>query len=1137
VSLLRERYRVQARIGQGGMGAVYRAVDTHSGTTVAIKQLVGTSASAQAAFEREASLLSQLSHPSLPAVSDYFVEADAAFLVMTFVPGADLAQQLSRRGEPFAPHTVLGWADDLLDALGYLHTRQPPVVHRDVKPRNLKLDQAGRVVLLDFGLARESVAPSDSSIAGFTLPYAPLEQVRRQGTDARSDLYALAATLYELMARRTPADAVERAMALAEGRVDPLVALHEVNARVPPAVSGVIGQALAARPSQRPATARAMQEALREGAEGPVTVLVETIPRDAPAAPTGTVTFLVTDVAAREPRQADLARHDSILRHVVDQHGGYVYRSSQTGLGAAFGTAGEALRAALDAQRDLQSLGVRMALHTGAAERVNGEYVSHVLPRLSRLLASAHPGQIVLGRATAALGDGSIALRDLGSHRLPDLAQPEHVFQVVVPDLPAEFPMLRSFDLRGTGVPLAAPPPIGRDRDVALLVYTLRRLSARLLTLTGPGGVGKTRLAYFATEILLDDFADGVYAVPLAAVRTPDLVVAAIAHVLGVPEQPGQTLLDALAHELSQRAVLLVLDNFEHVLASADAVGRLLDAAPRLKVLVTSRTLLGQEGEIEQAVQPLAFADPTHLPRVADMAEYPAIELFVARARAVQPELVLDQNSAPAIAEICARLDGLPLAIELAAARSDQFSPQALLVRLERRLSLLTTSELDRPARQQTLRATLAWSYELIAPAEQRLFGRLGAFVGGWDLEAAEAVCGTPDDPGLAVAAGLAALVAANLVGSSAARYEMLETVREYAAERLAQAPDYGAVKQRHVDYFVGLAETGDDELAGPRVGAWLTRLSAEHPNLRAALTWLAEHGSPETALQLASSLWRFWQVRGHVVEGRAWLERLLARQDALEFTLPRARALVGAGALAWRQQDRPAAERWLLEAVEAQRVVGDRAGLATALKYLGVIALTDATPGFERAAALFEEALALRRALGDRDGTASCLNDLGVVELDRGNYPRARELLEETLALCRELDNRYGLGFVLNNLSLCALGEGAYERVPSLARESLSLARELGSREKIGCVLTTLASLASARADAYLAARLFGAAATLRETIGVPMSTTEQAMHDRFLARARGQVSPEAWNAAEAAGRTEPLDPLLERTLAELRV
>jgi predicted ATPase len=1060
---------------------------------------------------------------------------------MTFVPGVDLAQQLARRARPFALNTVLAWADDLLDVLMYLHTRQPPVIHRDIKPRNLKLDAHGHIVLLDFGLAKEAIGAPDVSLAGFTLPYAPLEQVRRQGTEARSDLYALAATLYELLSRRAPADAVERAAVLAEGGAEPLIPLHELNPRVPQAVASVIAQALAPRPSQRPATARAMQAALREAAEGPVTVLSAPAGPGADHAsvepPTGTVTFLATELTASGVAHADLARHDGTQRQAVDAHGGYVFRSGTAGLSAAFTTAGAALAVALEVQRTLPSLRVRMALVTGAAELVDGEYVSHALPRLARVLEAAHGGQVLLGRATVGLLGPypvrSLTLRNLGSHRLAELAEPEHLYQVVVADLPADFPPLISREVRMAGLPLSGPSPIGREHEVADLVAHLRRPSVRLLTLTGPGGVGKTCLALFAAETLLDDVSGGVYVVPLAAVRSPELVIGAIAQALGIPEGPGLQVFETVAADLAQREVLLVLDNFEQVLPAAALVRALLDAAPRVKVLVTSRMALGVAGEHAQQVAPLAFADPRQLLTPAELGRFPAVELFVERARAVQPDVVLNDQTASAIAGICARLDGLPLAIELAAARSDLFTPAALLARLDRRLRLLTVGASERPACQQTLRAALAWSYDLLPASEQRLFGRLGAFDGGWDLEAAEAVCAAADDTGAGVADGLAALAATNLIGSGrGTRFEMLETVREYAAERLDRDPECTSVKERHAAYFVELAETADAELAGPRMGAWLARLAIEHPNLRAALDWLAAR---DAGLRLAGALWRFWQVHGHVAEGRRWLERLLELQANGALSQARARALVGAGALAWRQQDGPAARRWLSAAVDACRAVDDRAGLATAQKYLGVVALKGPPPDFDAAARLFEASLDLRRQLGDRDGTASCLNDLAVMALDQGDYKRAGRLLDESLALCRALDNRYGLSFVLNNLSLVALAEEAYERVPPLLRESLVLARELGSREKIGCVLTTLASLASATAEARTAARLFGAAEALRETIGVPMSTAEQATHDRHLARARARLEPAAWDGAVAEGRAAELDEVIEQTLEHL--
>jgi serine/threonine protein kinase len=470
-ALLHGRYRLQARIA-------------HTGQTVAVKQLLARGAASRAAFEREADLLSQLSHPCLPVVSDYFADRDGAFVVMTFVPGPDLAQQLARRARPFPLATVLGWASDVLDALSYLHTRHPPVVHRDVKPRNLKRDSRGRVILLDFGLAKESTGGGDSSLAGFTLPYAPLEQVRRQGVEARSDLYALGATLYELLARRAPADAVRRAAALAEGHPDPLVALHELNPSVTHSVSGVIAQTLAPRPTQRPATARALLAALTDAADGPATVLAEvtTPPTESIGQPTGTVTFLATGAdqprldsgRACSPRHCATPGRRSPWRLRVSVRSDWHRRRLRDGRSGT----GRRRRCPTRAAHDGRAYGAAQR----ATELINGEYVSHVLPRLSRLLGAAHGGQIVLGRATRELSPGAVGLRDLGSHRLPDVAEPEHVYQVAVPDLRADFPALVSHEVRAARVPYAAPPLFGRDRDVAALVGCLRGPAVRLLT-------------------------------------------------------------------------------------------------------------------------------------------------------------------------------------------------------------------------------------------------------------------------------------------------------------------------------------------------------------------------------------------------------------------------------------------------------------------------------------------------------------------------------------------------------------------------------------------------------------------------------------------------------------------------------
>jgi predicted ATPase len=1144
-TLLRERYCLTERIASGSMGAVYRATDQHADRTVAIKQLIGDAAPLRAAFEREAHLLSQLSHPALPRVEDVFSDDAGQFLVMTFVPGADLGDQLARRGEPFPGPTVLAWADVLLDVLTYLHTRQLPVIHRDIKPRNLKLDADGRIVLLDFGLARGGGGSTQATLAGYTLQYAPLEQVRGDAIEPRSDLYALAATLYVLLTRRPLADAPQRAAALADGQPDPLAVVENLQSTAGRAVASVLAQALALDPRHRPATARVMQVALRNASAGLATTVV---PPDSPGAgrstpqpPSGTVTFLATELTDGAPSPAALARHDTQLRHAIDAHGGFVFRSSLRGFSAAFDTSTAALDAALAAQRGLGPLRLRMALLTGTAQFSNQEYVSAALPRLPRLLAVAHPGQILLVRTTHDLLAGEtlpgVALRDLGEHRLPDVADAEHVYQVVVFDLPAEFAPLISHELRGPRLPAAGTLLVGRTTELTAVVEHVRQPSVRLLTLTGPGGVGKTRLAVRAAEALLDDFPGGVYFVPLAAVRRSSVVLDTISRAVGVRETPGQLMLDNLQSALRRAgAVLLVLDNFEHVLPAGSVVRELLTAAPQLKVLVTSRVRLELEGERLFSVPPLPFATPTAPPSSAELTKYPAIELFMQRARAAAPELVLDAETAQPIAALCARLDGLPLAIELAAARTDLFSPSALLDRIAQRAPLLTGGLAGRLPHQQTLRATLAWSYDLLEPAERRLFAQLGVFAGAFLAEAADAMCSLPDDSGRGVATGLNTLLASSLLRAidqpdGGVRYEMLETVREYASERLAATSDSDAVRRRHAEYYLSLAETADAELVGPRMQAWLATLTLEHNNLRAALDWLSRAPDAELGLRLCAALWRFWQVQSHMTEGRDWLERLLARPS----TNPgrgRARALVGAGALAWRQQDLAHAERRLREAVEACRSVDEPAGLASALKHLGLVALYSQPPRYAEAERLVAESLTLRRALNDRDGVASCLNDLAVIALQQRHFLRAQPWLEESEVVCRELGNRYALVFVLFNQSLVALAREDHERAAVVLREGLTLARELEASEPVACALSGLACVAAVRATPETAARLYGASMALRSTIDIGVSEFERETYDRYLERARARLDPTAWEAATAEGRALPLDTVIEDVL-----
>lgn len=1138
------------------MGTVFRAVDTVTGRPLAIKEVLSIDTDMRLAFEREAHLLAQLEHPALPAVVDFFSDENALYLAMSYIPGADLAARLSRRASPFPPATALDWADQLLDLLGYLHSRYPTVVHRDIKPRNIKQTTNGQIVLLDFGLAKGHPGTENVSLAGYTIAYAPPEQIRGEGTEPRSDLFALAATLYELMTRRLAPDCLQRIEAIAAGRADPLIPANELNSAVPAAVAAVIGQSLNLRPSARPPTSLALKIALHEARSGDVTVLAPAFSGQADVSltlrPTGTVALLATEIVTRAPvPSASVARHDAVLRAAVDSHAGYVFRTDKRGLYSAFATADAALAAALAAQRALLAepwdagnpLRVRMVLHAGAVELIGDEYIGPVLPRLTRLLTIGHGGQILVAHAVRELTadrlpDG-VVLNDLGEHYLSGLAEPVRIYQVASPDLPVEFPPLSSLAVRSSDLPAPSSLLIGREHDLAQIGEQLRRPAVRLVTLVGPGGVGKTRLALAASEALLDDFADGVYFVQLSALRNPLLVTTAIAQALGVQENPGQSLRDTLVAELGDRRVLLVLDNVEQVLSAGEDLEVLLDGTPDVKMLVTSRVPLRIAVEHTNSVPPLACPSLDRMPQLAELGRYPAIALFVARARDVRPDFVLTSENMAAIAGICARLDGLPLALELAASRANYFTPDALLARLAQRLPALVIGGRSRPARQHTLRATLAWSYELLSPAEQQLFARLSIFTGGFDLEAATDICAVPTDTGLALVDGLASLTEHCLLQqvvttSGDNRYAMLETVREYAAERFASAADRSELCDHHASFFLALAEAGDAELAGKLGEAWLTRLAVEHDNLRTALTWLSEQPGSTHALQLAAALWRFWQVQGHLTEGRSWLEWLLTQSEPQE-TVERARALVGAGALAWRQHDAIGARLRLEEAERVCRAVDDRVGRAAALKHLGLIALYETPPDHALAATHFEASLAIRRELNDVDGTASSLNDLANLAFELGEFDRAAALLEESLALCRALNNRYGLGFVLHNLSLVALERCEYERAAELLHECLELVVALNSRERIGCELWAVACVAAARGRHFRAATLYGGADALREDAGAAFSEAELATLERKLDPTRRALDPADWDLAVAAGRAKPVGELVVEAFAEL--
>jgi predicted ATPase/class 3 adenylate cyclase len=880
-------------------------------------------------------------------------------------------------------------------------------------------------------------------------------------------------------------------------------------------------------------------------------MVVEGEPMDATTAlPTGTVTFLFTDIEGStrlweqhpQAMREALARHNALLAHGIHQYGGQIVKSRGEGdsFFAVFSRATDAVAAACFLQQALQAepwpadtpLRVRMALHTGEADLHDGDYYGPALNRCARLRAVAHGEQVLLSLATAAivrqaLPDGA-HLVDLGCHGLADLAQPEQVFQLTHPALASEFPPLQSLDARPRptpsgrvpDLPVQPTPLIGRDDEVRAVMDLLRRAEVRLVTLTGPGGTGKTRLALQVAADLLDEFIDGVFFVDLAPIRDARPVTSTISHTLGVRESGGQPLIESLRSTLRDRRLLLLLDNFEQVIEAAPVVADLLAAAVGLKVLVTSRTALRLRGEYEFAVSPLALPDPKRLPPVESLSQYAAVELFIQRAIAAKSGFRVTNENAPAVAEICVRLDGLPLAIELAAARIKLFSPRALLSRLENRLKVLTDGARDLPARQQTLRHTVAWSYDLLNEGERQLFHQVSVFVGGWTLEAAEAVCDVQGALAIDVLDGLASLAEKSLLRQEEAagepRFGMLETIREYARERLEASGEAERVRRQHADFFLALAEEAGLEFPRPWEESWLERLEREHGNLHAALDHFIARGEIEAGLRLGAAFWTFWLVRGWMSEGQQRLTQLLESAQSVLHTAVGAKALRGVGYLALIQRDHVPARKSLEQSLAIARELGDRERIAWALADLGALASNERE--FRAARSLHEESLAIQRERDDKAGIAFALQGLGNACRGEGDLVRARAFLKESLAISRECGAWHMAAWTLLHLGELSRQQDDLVAARGSYQSGLALFRERG--DKMGTVtsLQLLAQLASQQQDWENARLPLEEALALSSEMGARLDTVStlaglarvasgQGDHERAVAHWRGAL------------------------------
>ena len=856
--------------------------------------------------------------------------------------------------------------------------------------------------------------------------------------------------------------------------------------------------------------------------------------------PSAVTTFLFTDIEGssrlweQEPTRMPqaLARHDALARSAVERHGGAVVKMIGDGMHAAFADPLDAVNATLDLQQVLRDpaatgglpLPVRCGIHAGAVERRDNDYFGSPVNRAARIMGTAHGGQVVLSHTVADLVrdrlPGDVSLRDLGSVRLRDLARPERIYQVLHPLLRHDFPALRSLESTPNNLPQQATTFIGRERELADVRKAFG--SARLLTLLGAGGIGKTRLSLQVAADVLDDFPDGVWFVELAPVSDERLVPHAVASVLGVKEAAGRPVTDALVKHVADRRLLLVLDNCEHLVqACATLAEQLLKSGSQLRILTSSREPLHVAGEASFQVPTLAVPAPQDPVAVEALAQFPAVRLFVDRATAVLPAFGLTDQNAPAVAEICQRLDGIPLAIELAAARVRALSVENIAARLNDRFHLLTGGNRTALPRQKTLRALIDWSYDLLTEKERMLFRRLAVFAGGWTLEAAEVVCLGGDVHEREVLDLLAELVDKSLVVVEVdiGRYALLETIGRYADERLTQSGEGEATRARHLAFYLTLVEKARPELVGPQQAAWLKRIDAEAENLLAAHAH-CEHADcgAELGLRLVWSMRRYLMLRGLLGLGHRMTVEALARPGAQQRDEARCRVLCDAGQLASFMGRYKEARTHLEESLAIAREIGSKQSIARPLQPLALACL--GLGDRDQARGHLVEALGLARELGNKRDVAGVLNGLAQIHRLEGESDAAEALYESVLALARELGDPEIIAIGLLNLAMVAIGRGSRGDATGMLIEARAIAAETGSKTTGQSVLEVCAGLAASRSEWEVAARFYGAAEAQTDKTAIHRDPADEAFLAPLIAAARAAMREAASAAAEAAGR-----------------
>ena len=827
--------------------------------------------------------------------------------------------------------------------------------------------------------------------------------------------------------------------------------------------------------------------------------------------PTGTVTFLFTDIEGstrlaqelRDDWPPLLERHREIARAAWARHQGVEIGTEGDSFFVVFTGAPGAVGAAVDAQRGLAAepwpdgttIRIRIGMHTGEGILSGGTYVGLDVHRAARIAAAGHGGQVLLSASTRALAEGTlpkgVTLHEMGEHRLKDLSRPERIWDLVIDGLRSDFPPLRTLNAIPNNLPTQLTSFLGRRLEIAEASQLL--MDGRLLTLTGPGGTGKTRLSLQLAADAADRYADGIYFVPLGAISQWDLVVPTIAQAMGLVD-PGTQALDRLVDHIGSKCVLLVLDNFEQVTDAAPQIAELLARAPKVSILATSRSPLRVYGEREFPVPPLRVPDPRHLPDFEQLSAYESVALFIERAMAVRPDFAVSSANAPAVAEICVRLDGLPLAIELAAARVRVLTPQAIMDRLGDRLNLLSGGSRDLPERQQTLRGAIAWSHDLLDDTDQRVFARFAVFAGGARLDAIETVVFDADDATDPLDA-IASLVDKSLIRQESepggeSRFRMLSTIREYAMQKLGERGETEELRERHGAWVVSLTEESAPRVFGEGQRAVLDRYEVEHDNIRAALAWAAEAGQTEAALRLLASSWRFWQMRGFLAEARETAEHVLALPGSKDLPDAREAALEAAGGIAYWQADMEASRAWYGEALDLARTSGDLSRIANGVYNMAfTYSFNELTEEHaDRARAIATEAVDLFRQLGDEGGTARALWGLATAEFYFRQYPRALELATEALEIFRRLGDRFMTAWALYMMAGASLTIDK-EAMRRYLEEALPIFVENDDKSGYGLLFDGFATLEWSNGNVDLALKLAGYANASEQSSGTGLA------------------------------------------------